>query len=244
VGKQSFVPLHPRIESAFAQADKLVLEVHIESRLAAAARMMGAAIYPAGDSLDRHLTARQMKAVEQRLGGAVPALLDVKRLRPWFVATLVVMTELQKLGYEPEHGIDTYFQERATGKKPIEGIETVDQQIALFSGLSERVQLLMLEEALEEQQVLEESMRDTIDAWKRGDARALEKVLLASMKKPEYQPVYQKLFVERNRVMAEAISGYLKTKSTHFVVVGAGHLVGREGVIELLRAEGHAVVQP
>jgi len=55
--------------------------------------------------------------------------------------------------------------------------------------------------------------------------------------------IYEKLIYERNRNMVSKIEEFLRTKETYFVVVGAGHLVGKKGIIEMLRGKGYPVEQ-
>ena len=239
-------PLNDTIETAFGESDTLVLEVYMDEAgmLAAGAKLTKAGSYPPGDSLDRHMSPKLMQAVRQKTRGTAGMLLPLERLRPWFVATFLIMGELGRLGYDAEHGVDVHFQNRAVGNKRILGIETVDEQVAMFSGLSDEVSGLMLKEALDELDELGETMEGALLAWQKGDAQALETLLLASMKKPEYRPVYKKMILDRNRRMAEAIEEYLQTPSTYFVVVGSGHLVGKQGIVELLRAKKYRVTRP
>jgi uncharacterized protein YbaP (TraB family) len=56
-------------------------------------------------------------------------------------------------------------------------------------------------------------------------------------------PIYEKLVIERNRKMVSKIEEYLKEKETFFVIVGAGHLVGNQGIIELLKGKGFLLEQ-
>jgi uncharacterized protein YbaP (TraB family) len=77
-----------------------------------------------------------------------------------------------------------------------------------------------------------------------GDAARLEAISTASVKEhPETKPVFEKLLHQRNRSMADKVEGYLKTKDTHFVVVGALHLVGDSGIVKLLEARKYKVEQ-
>jgi uncharacterized protein YbaP (TraB family) len=245
VGKEQLYPLGERIESAFEQSDTLVLELHLEqsSKLAVAGEMAAAASYPLNDSLDRHLSPALMAKLARRARHGPLPLPALKRFKPWFVSVTLTMAELQRLGFDPEHGIDTHFQQRAEGKKRILSLETMEQQLAVFDGLSDQVQALMLQETLEETERLGQIMSELVVAWQRGDERALERLLMKSMKKPEYQPVFQRLFIDRNVRMAAAVREYLKTRSRYFVVVGAGHLVGKRGVVDLLRATPLPVVR-
>ena len=57
------------------------------------------------------------------------------------------------------------------------------------------------------------------------------------------EPIFKRLLDDRNKGMASKIEGYLKTKETYFVVVGAGHLVGDKGIIKMLKERGYSVEQ-
>jgi uncharacterized protein YbaP (TraB family) len=117
----------------------------------------------------------------------------------------------------------------------ITALETVEAQLALFTELPEATQLLMLRETLQSLHTLAPTMQSTFSAWKRGDAAALDRELLASIRQPEYEPVFKAMFLDRNLAMTEQIAEFLTTSSRYFVVVGSGHLVGKGGIVDLLR---------
>ena len=71
--------------------------------------------------------------------------------------------------------------------------------------------------------------------------KTLDSTLLQGIR--EYPEVYQRVIVERNRAWLPKIESYLRDGESYFVVVGAGHLAGREGLIEALKAKGYSVEQ-
>ncbi|MDM8551868.1 TraB/GumN family protein [Desulfobacterales bacterium HSG2] len=245
VAKKEFYPLNSTIESAFAECDKLVLEINMDrnAELETAQKMGAAALYKPGDSLDKHISREVKDLLNRYLENAGMPVIVFDRFKPWFVYVSLTMFELQKLGFNPEFGIDRYFQKKAAPGKEILALETVDDQVNMFNSFSDRIQELMLRESLEKMGQLEKMMKDTMTAWKKGDAQAVEDLLLESVRKPEYRPLFQKILVERNRKMVKKIEDYLKTESDYFVVVGALHLVGREGIVDLLRSKGYIVEQ-
>jgi len=149
---------------------------------------------------------------------------------------------MQRLGYHPHLGIDTYFAERAKDRKRIVGLETIDEQVALFSGMSDTLQEGMLKDALAKLDELAALMAKAQSLWRTGDAKAIDELMVAPMRR-DFPDVFQRLFVDRNRKMASAIEGYLKTPGEYFVVVGSGHLIGPEGILDLLQAKGYVLVQ-
>jgi uncharacterized protein YbaP (TraB family) len=246
VGNRDLYPLNATIEEAFRLSDTLVMEVHLgpTGQLQAAQQLVAAGSYPSGDSLDRHISPELMRRVRAKMTGLSALLLPPERMRPWFAGLMLVMQELKRLGFDPEQGIDRHFEKRATGQKRILGIETHEEQIALFTGLSEPVQVLMLKEALDELGSLQQTMDQALGAWKRGDGDALGELLLETVRQPEYQRLYKRIYLDRNQRMAKAIEGYLATRGKYFVVLGSGHLIGKRGIVGLLRSKGLRVVQP
>jgi uncharacterized protein YbaP (TraB family) len=83
-----------------------------------------------------------------------------------------------------------------------------------------------------------------VRAWTSGDAQAMESTLADAVPPdPSLAPVVQKLFDERNVKMMSKIEGYLNSNGSYFVIVGAGHLVGNKGIVELLKSRGYVVEQ-
>jgi uncharacterized protein YbaP (TraB family) len=83
-----------------------------------------------------------------------------------------------------------------------------------------------------------------VRAWTSGDAQTLESILADAMPPDaSLAPILKKLFDERNDKMTSKIEGYLKSNGTYFVIVGAGHLVGKKGIVELLKSKGYGVEQ-
>jgi len=244
VASQDIYPLDPRIESAFQRSQTLVLETSLDpvAQVQMAQKMAAVGIYPPGDSIDLHLDRETLALLQQRLHKSGAPFATVRSYRPWFLAAILVLAEMQRLGYQPQLGIDTYFAERAKDRKRVVGLETNDEQIALFSGMSDRLQEGMLKDALAKLDELGELMAKTLSLWRTGDAKAVDEMMLAPMRR-DFPDVFQRLFVDRNRKMATAIEGDLKTSGEYFVVVGSGHLVGREGILDLLQSKGYAVVQ-
>ncbi len=244
VASPDLYPLDPRIESAFQRAQTLVLETSLDpaSQVQAVQKLASAGTYPAGDSIELHLDREVLELLQQRLKRSGESFDQMRSFRPWLAAVILTLAEMQRLGYHPGLGIDTYFAGKAKDRKRIVALETLDEQVALFSGMPEAVQEAMLKEALTKMDELGELMKRAQSSWRRGDAKALDELMVAPMQR-DFPDVYQRLFVDRNRRMATAIDGYLRTTGEYFVVVGSGHLIGPQGILDLLQAKGYVPVQ-
>lgn len=243
--KKDLYPLNETIERAFNEAEVVVFEINLKEMDSAdfSTLFEGKGLYPEGDSLKAHVSEKTLDILMPKLKsyGIPPQL--VMRFRPWLLAITLQTMELQKLGFLPEYGIDRYFFKKASGKE-IKGLETVNYQIGLFEGLSERVEELFLLYTIRDTEQLSSIAQLIVKAWKEGDTSIIEDISYRALKEePELLPVYEKLFFERNINMASKIEEYLKTGKRHFVIVGAGHLVGQKGIIELLKRKGYRIRQ-
>ena len=77
--------------------------------------------------------------------------------------------------------------------------------------------------------------------WKAGDLAGIERLVLADVK--EDPVVYERLLVARNRAWLPKIEALFSRPRHAFVVVGAAHLVGPDGLLAMLKAKGYQLVQ-
>ncbi len=240
-------PLDPRIERAFAASDTLILEAPLdaESMQRGAQSLQRSATYTPPDRLDKHLDPETMKKLEQALGQlGLPAPM-FQMLRPWMISMTLSLTQLAKLGYRTDLGIDMHFHKRASSageKKQIGALETIEEQVAVMRDMREATQVKMLQQTLDELHLTESLMTKTFAAWKRGDTRELD-ALLVEPSRRSYPVVHRRLLLDRNVRMANGIKKRLEGKGTVFVVVGSAHLVGKGSVLSLLKKRGFSPVQ-
>lgn len=246
LAKPDMYPLDEKIENAYKNSDILVVEVNTNkyNDHVLQQKFLGKGIYSSGQSLKSNLSARTYDLLEEKLNELRINIEQVNHLKPWFLALNLTVMNLRKLGFNPEYGIDQYFLNKAKGTKEIAELESVNYQINFFDGFSTKMQDKFLLSTLIDLNIMEEQIANVITAWKRGDADKLNEILFAEFERyPQLQPVFYKLFDERNEKMVSKIESYLKDSSSYFVVVGAGHLVGEEGIINLLRKKGYSANQ-
>jgi len=243
--KQEMYPLDEKIEKAFDQSNILGVEANVDGLgKMDVQKLVESAFYSGDETLEKHLSPEAFELVKKQLAemGASPEA--AQKYRPWFLALSLASIEIVKLGYDPNYGIDRYFLSKATEKKKIVELESLEYQINLFSALSEKDQELFLLYTLKDINVLEQELDKLIKAWTTGDDKGIESIITKSVKEDKrLMPVHEKFVLERNRKMVSKIEEYLKEKETFFVVVGAGHLVGNQGIIELLKGKGFLLEQ-
>jgi len=243
--RQEDYPLHKSIEDAFGQSDVLAVEANINdiSQLDLEI-LLEKAFYPEDESLEGHVSEDTYKAIKEETGRLGLPLMLVNRQKPWFLALSITSMELLKLGFSPVNGIDMHFMTLAEGKKKIIELESVEYQINLLSGFSDDEQEAFLRYSLKELNTIEQEMGSVVEAWKNGDTESMESLMAKNVPGDiDTSTVLEELIYKRNRNMLGKIEGYLEDDKTYFVIVGAGHLVGNKGIINLLKEKGYTVEQ-
>jgi len=166
-------------------------------------------------------------------------------MRPWAVGMLVVQLEMKRMGFDPSYGLDQHFLEEARQSHKLIGtLEDAGSQIKLLSSLSEELQDRLLSSSLVDM----EKFPDVVDlltrAWQSGDAAMVQEVVTSEVRDyPQLAPLMTKLLDDRNTAMTAKIERFLQTPESYFVAVGAGHLVGDNGILSQLRRKNFKLEQ-
>lgn len=247
LGKPGQFVFPPSMEAAFARSQKLVVELdpkETQKQLKAVQTwIMLLGVLGPSESLSAMLspeTRALLPAAIQRTGLPAEA---VERMRPWLAAITLEMMDLRKAGYSEEGGIDNLLLSRARGNKDIVELETAEEQIRVFAKFPDDLQELMLREQLQSETGTAEGLGKMSAAWVEGNPESLARMLFDNMDNPTYQPFYEALFFDRNRKMADTLVALMDAPEIHFAVVGAGHVVGQEGLLDLLMRRGFHVRQ-
>jgi uncharacterized protein YbaP (TraB family) len=243
--KEDVYPLSRTIEEAYESSEKLVVEANINEIGKLDLKMLAdTAFYKNDDHIEKHVspeTYRLIKKESKTLG--MPAEL-IRIQKPWLLALSFQAMELVRLGYGPQHGVDYHFLTRAQGKKKILELESLDEQLSLLSGFSDNEQEQFLLYTLKTLSSMDSQVESMVRAWTSGDAQAMESIMSdAALQDASIAPIFRKLFDQRNLKMISTIEGYLNSNGSYFVIVGAGHLVGTRGIVEMLKSKGYVVEQ-
>lgn len=237
-------PLKQSIENAFEQTNKLVLEIDLRSANPERIQqlMLQKSASTDGAFLQRNVSDETYESVARKANELGIDIRLLNSFKPWIVATTMAAVKLEKLGFDPKLGVDRYFAERAIqSNKPTLGLETAEFQLDLFDRFSPKDQELLLRQSMNEMDRLEQNVAQIVRAWKSGDVGSLEKHLLAGMR--DYPEIHRKVIDDRNRRWLPQIEGLLSRGENALIIVGAAHLVGNNGVIQLLKGRGYKVEQ-
>lgn len=241
---KDYYPLSPALDKAFKETDLLVEELHlgqmaqVESQMTILMRGM----LPSGQSLDKVVSPATFALVSERVKSLGLPIEPLSRFKPWALALTLLGLEWQAAGFDAELGLDKHFYDQAVAAgKDVQGLETIEFQIAQFDEMSMEEQDRMLASTLRELDTEKAAVTTLANAWKAGDAPTVEKIVLQELRK---EPgMYQRLLVDRNKNWMPKIEALFSRKGRSFVVVGAAHLVGPDGLLALLKAKGYAIEQ-
>jgi uncharacterized protein YbaP (TraB family) len=139
--------------------------------------------------------------------------------------------------------VDVSFLNRA-GRRPVVSLETLSSQLSLFADLRLDLQEMMLADTLAHSAEAAHAVDAILAAWRHGDDQALAALLGSELKsRPELRPIYERVFLARNREMARQLALLLEEPGVVFAVVGAGHLVGEESIPTLLADRGYPAIR-
>jgi uncharacterized protein YbaP (TraB family) len=240
-GSQDMYPLPQAMESAFEASSVLVVELDPSavSQASVLNLMATSAMYPPGDTLWNHVSERTRSHFPAFAAGLGLNAEMLARMKPWAVSFMLAGPTMQAAGMRPDLGIDMHFLGKARGVKRVEELETAQQQIRAFLDVPEREHAQALEEAVTEPERGRQILRTMKAAWLKGDAAAIEALLSEEFRDaPETRRL---LLDDRNVRMAAAVERYLQGSEPCFVVVGAGHLVGKGGIVSRLIEKGFSV---
>jgi uncharacterized protein len=228
-------PLPEAVHAAYQRASRILMELDPEELdpAAAQAALQQVGVQSPGRTAAELLSAEEWHSGQERAASAGMNLQAVAGLEAWFAALVLYNGALTAAGYEPAYGVDqqiaTWAERDGT---PVEGLETMGQQLSLFKELGVDTQRQLLLKTLEELATLEAETEILVRTWHAGDIDALARYLEEDFR--GFEALRGRIVNDRNRAWLPAIAALLEQPGTSLVVVGALHLVGAEGVPELL----------
>ncbi|HON37188.1 MAG: TraB/GumN family protein [Pseudomonadota bacterium] len=237
-------PLDERIDRAYEASRRVVFEADVKEIAGDDVQQVlkEHGMYGDDATLKEYISGDTFRLLQNhaQTAGIPPARFE--RMKPWLCAVTLSGAELSRLGFRPELGIDAHYAARAEkdGKERI-FLESARFQVELLAGMPGEQQEELLRQALRELEVIGEKSDALVSAWKRGDADALEAIVGISLK--EYPRIRKALFTDRNLSWMSCLEKLLESEGDTLVIVGAGHLVGEDGILNLLRRKGYNPVQ-
>ncbi len=238
-------PLPTNIRLAYREAEQVLMEIDMDDvdPMATQGLMFKLGLLPAGQRLESQLDAathRKLQAAASSLGIDASML---SSFQPWLAALTLEQLQLAKLGFATEAGIEMQLTQQAIAdRKPIHGLETLEQQLNLFAQMDDQAQRDYLDYTLTELGKIPTEVESLLTAWRSGDEKHLSEMLQQGL--ADDPKLFTALTTTRNRRWITAIKPLLDTQHDDYLIaVGALHLFGDEGLVALLKRAGYKVTR-
>jgi len=238
---EEYYPLTRAFSYAYYDSQKVVFEIDPEILFSPAAAKKSQKYYmlPNGQTLKTVLSPRTYQLVKKKLEPLGIDMEQVQKLKPWVVYLTMSGKFDSSIEFRPDLGIENYFYRKAKDAgKPTGGLETIEDQLRVFDTLPMNVQEAMLKEslAMTDSKKREQAFLHMVKSWHQGSLEGLEE-MVETMK--TYPLFYNKLLVQRNNNWVPQIEKFLTEEKNVLVIVGAAHLPGEDGLLNLLTEKGY-----
>ena len=235
-------PLPAAFEKAYKNAQAVTFETDIASLSAPSMQMEMIKMLSYSDdrtvkSVVSNETYQQLKTVAESLGMSLEFF---RKAKPGMLMSALMVAELQKLGVTQE-GIDMFFTKKAqTDNKPIYQLESPQEQVQFLASLGDGNEEAFYKNLLSDLENTQSQFLDMLKHWREGNSEALNELVNIEMK-AQYPAMYKTLLLDRNNRWMPIVESYFKTQEVEFVLVGAAHLIGKDGLVTQLRSKGYKV---
>ena len=232
----------PAFDQAVGQAQQLVVETivdqqHPESVVAAEAQLGFKQGLP---PIAQRVSATQVPKLRAAIAktGAPEKVFD--QMKTWLAAITLLSVQFKDMGLKGKDGPEEILRQQfLSSQKPIGQLETNLEQFGYFNSMSEKAQRELLQGALEPQGSTDKEFGGMLASWSKGDVNGIATTFNRELS--QSSEIRKLLLQQRNANWAKWIEDRMAQPGTILVAVGAGHLAGKDSVVEKLRSDGYRV---
>lgn len=242
--RPSDYPLPEEFDQAYEASSELYFETDISSMsdLAVQTQMLQQLTYSDERTLKTVLNAEAYAALSEYSEGIGLPLIMLEKFKPGLLVSTLQILEFQSMGFTPQ-GVDVHFNARGISDgKSLGQLETVQEQIGFIAAMGEGNESEFILLSLRDIEETDELIERMISAWRSGDNSALSELFIGDMKS-EAPELYDSLLLQRNLKWIPQIEQMLNDADTEFVLVGAAHIAGENGLLDLLASKGYKIQQ-
>ena len=239
----SAYPLHPALQQAFNNSQRVVFEVDLNavSQQAVLREFEEVGVYPPGDNLEHHVSPATIRLVKQVLAKLGISYKKARRFKPALLGELITSRYTELAGFREDLGVDRYFFAQAKNtRKPVLGLETVRDQARVLSSDDASGEARLVE-AIVSLPAARAILDELVVAWKAGRINTLDRLL--NQDEWNDPKSFESMFSQRNQKWLPQIERFLESDGNYLVIVGSGHLVGDHGLVRALQGRGYHVKQ-
>jgi len=237
-------PLPDAFETAYKQSASLIFETDIDAASTPEfqAKMMQAMMSKDGRALKQTLKEGTYNKLSDYMSARGSSIAQFAQFSPSGVCLMVAMMELQFMGQSPEWGVDVVYSRKAKldGKK-LAGLETVDEQLSFFTDMGQGDDDELVLYTLNDIDKMKSYIQELKRVWRAGDLAGIDTAV--SQDKDKFPQMHKALIADRNNNWVPKIEKMIKAEGTEFILFGAAHLSGKQGVIAQLKERGYKLEQ-
>jgi uncharacterized protein len=230
-----------QIDAAFTKSTAVYFEITDLDNTALTQQLIGKYGVSAAPDLTRDLKPQEVAQLKSALAGLGLPFEALQRLKPWLVALTITQQSMAKYGYAADAGVDlNLYRQAVAANKSVRAFETLEDQIVMMAAIGGDGGVDFLRQTLKEDAEGPQKLHELADAWLYGDEARLTRKIVTELK-VEHPAMYQDLILRRNNAWMPQIKEIMNGSGTTLVVVGAGHIIGSDGLAAQLKAQGYEV---
>ncbi|WP_286234066.1 TraB/GumN family protein [Thalassotalea sediminis] len=237
-------PLPKEFITAYEATDAIVLETPLPDPTDASfqAKLMQQVSYTNNQKLSDKLSNDTFKALETHLAAFGINVNEMNGFKPGFIVMMMAMLEAKRSQLAGE-GVDAYFNKMASkDNKGKEYLESSDFQIGLIANMGQGSEEALISSTIAQMGEFKEMFNQLLPAWREGKSQELAN-LVVNQVKDEDPKTFKQMFTDRNQNWVPLIEQMFTDTDKEFVLVGVGHLVGENNVLQLLEQSGYQVTK-
>lgn len=238
-------PLPSAFDKSYKNSDSIIFETDIAAAQSPEMQMkiLPIMMNPTGTSLKSQISDESYQLLVSYLSEQELPLATFDMLTPIGVSLTLLAIELQKRGITGANGVESFYNLRGKNdSKEFEQLESIDEQVSFIKKMGEGDPDMIIKSSISEMKNLNKMWDSMVSAWKQGNFKELEAIGITPMLK-DFPEMYQYLLVDRNNRWMKKIKPMFGDQDIEFIMVGALHLVGKDGLIEQLKELGYKVEQ-
>ncbi|MCW8900269.1 MAG: TraB/GumN family protein [Gammaproteobacteria bacterium] len=241
LGKNDY-PLPRAFEKTYKVSSRLVFETDMHKFQSPEFQkaFMKKITYSGDRSLKDILSKKNITALEKHFTDRGLTFEPMLQFKPGMLVMMLTVMEMKRLNIG-DIGVDQFYINKGLkdGKK-FTYLESVEEQLSFIVNMGENNPDELVTYTLRDMKNLGGQIAVMKSAWRKGDNLKLKEVALTPWQK-DFPQLYNTLLVERNNKWIPKIEAMLKTNEVEFVMFGALHMVGDDGVLAQLKARGYSI---
>lgn len=240
--RASDYPLPQEFDEAYNQSDYVVFETDLALANSQTLQRMleQKMMLPPNQNLSAILSAKTYAKLKDYINKEGYNIEVFDHLQPWAVMLTLSQLKLSSIGID-QNGVDSYYNQRSLSDRlPQHYLESIEEQSAILTDIGKDEEDAVILQTLHDMKTLPSMMEWMVKEWREGKTERLKRELVDEMRN-DSPKMYRIILKQRNAAWMPKLLSMLHEEKRGFVLVGAMHLLGRDGLLEQFKRQGYRV---